>query len=165
MKKIFQTYYPFLPLLLLCVFYAYKAIAFPIHDFSNYYFGGKFLADGNFNSEIYFPYELNKAISDLGYQNIFASYAPNTPFLAWFFLPYSFVSAATAKLIFNSISIILFVFSICRLFTHYKLNLKFALLIPILFLVPIKNSLLFGQVYFLLFFLLSEGWIAYEKER
>jgi len=165
MKKVLLKYYAFLPLLLLCVFYAYKALAFPIHDFSNYYFGVKFLAEGNFNFEIYFPHEFNKAISDSGYRNIFANYAPNTPFLAWLFLPFSLVSAATAKLIFNSVSILLLVFSIYRLFTHYKLNFKFALLIPILFLVPIKNSLLFGQVYFLLFFLLSEGWIAYEKER
>ena len=165
MKKIINTSYFFLPLLLLCVFYAYKALAFPIHDFSNYYFGGKFLVDGNFNSKIYFPYDFNKAIFDIGYTNIFANYAPNTPFLAWLFLPFSLISLANAKLIFNCISIGLFAFSTYRLFSFYKINPRFALLIPILFLVPIKNSLLFGQVYFLLFFLLSEGWISYEKER
>ena len=164
MKKIILKYYPFLPLLLLCIFYAYKAIDFPIHDFSNYYFGGRFLVDGNFNSRIYFPYEFNKAISNLGYQNIFANYAPNTPFLAFLFSPFSLLSMANAKLIFNCISIGLFAFSAYRLFSFYKINPRFTLLIPILFLVPIKNSLLFGQVYFLLFFLLSEGWIAYKKE-
>ena len=165
MKKALLKYYAFLPLLLLCFFYAYKAVTFPIHDFSNYYFGGKFLAEGNFNSRIYFPYEFNKAVSDLGYQHIFANYAPNTPFLALLFLPLSFVSALTAKLIFNCISIGLLVLSIYRLFSFYKISPKYALLIPLLFLVPIKNNLLFGQVYFLLFFLLSEGWIAYQKER
>ena len=165
MKQILLKYYPFVPLLLLCVFYVYKALAFPIHDFSNYYFGGKFLVDGNFNSRIYFPYEFNKAISNLGYQNIFANYAPNTPFLAFLFSPFSLLSVANAKLIFNCISIGLFAFSAYRLFSFYKINPRFTLLIPILFFVPIKNSLLFGQVYFFLFFLLSEGWIAYEKER
>jgi hypothetical protein len=165
MKKFFLKYYPFLPLLLLCFFYACKAVAFPIHDFSNYYFGGKFLTEGNFDFRIYFPYEFNKAISGLGCQNIFASYAPNTPFLAFLFSPFSLVPAGTAKLVFNCISISLFAFSIYRLFSFYKINPKFALLIPILFLVPIKNNLLFGQVYFLLFFLFAEGWLAYEKER
>lgn len=155
----------FLPLLLLCVFYGYKAIDFPIHDFSNYYFGGTFISEGNFNAKIYFPYEFNTAISDLGYKNIFASYAPNTPFLAFLFLPFCFIAATTAKLVFNCISIGLFFFSVYRLFSFYRINPKFALLVPILFLVPIKNNLLFGQVYFLLFFLLSEGWLAYEKER
>lgn len=165
MKNAILKYYPFLPLLLLCFFYVYKAVAFPIHDFANYYFGGKFLADGHFNSDIYFPYEFNKGISDLGQENIFASFAPNTPFLACFFSPLSFISVEAAKLFFNCISIGLFVFSTYRLLAFYKINLKYALLIPLLFLVPIKNNLLFGQVYFLLFFLLSEGWLAYEKER
>lgn len=165
MKNTILKYYAFLPLLLLCSFYVYKAIDFPIHDFANYYFGGKFLAEGNFNFKIYFPYEFNNAISNLDYRNVFANYAPNTPFLAFLFLPFSFVTVGIAKIIFNCFSIGLFVFSIYRLFAYYKINPKFALLIPVLFLVPIKNNLLFGQVYFLLFFLLSEGWLAYQKER
>ena len=163
MKSIILKYYPFLPLFLLCFFYAYKAIDFPVHDFANYYFGGTFLVEGHFNSDIYFPYEFNKAISDSGHKNIFVSYAPNTPFTAVCFLALTIFSLATAKLVFNSISIVLLVFSICRLFNYYKIDFRYALLIPILFLVPIKNNLLFGQVYFLLFFLLSEGWLAYEK--
>jgi hypothetical protein len=165
MRKFQLKYYAFLPLLLLCVFYAYRAIDFPVHDFSNYYFGGKFLAEGNFNFKIYFPYEFNKAISNLGHHNIFASYAPNTPFLALLFAPFSVLSVVVAKVIFNLISIGLFVFGIYRLFSYYKIDPKFAVLIPVLFCVPIKNSLLFGQVYFLLFFLLAEGWLAYERER
>ncbi len=165
MKQLVKTYYPFLPLILLCAFYACRAMAFPIHDFSNYYFAGKLLATGNFDSEMYFPYQFNKAISDLGYHGIFASYAPNSPFLALLFVPFSLTSVMMAKLVFNLISIGLFVFSLCRIFSLYRLNPKMALLIPLLFFVPIKNSLLFGQVYFLLFFLLAEGWIAYEKER
>lgn len=164
-KKRALKYYPFLPLLLLCVFYGYKALNFPIHDFSNYYFGGKFLADGTFTSSIYLPYEFNTMISNLGYSNIFASYAPNTPFLAFLFVPFSFLSATTAKLIFNCVSIVLFITAIYRLFSFYRINPKWALLIPVLFLVPIKNNLLFGQVYFLLFFLMAEGWLAYEHER
>ncbi|WP_284653709.1 glycosyltransferase family 87 protein [Flavobacterium terrisoli] len=165
MKSAITKYYPFLPLLLLCCFYGYKAIAFPIHDFANYYFGGKFLSEGHFNSNIYFPYEFNKAIFDSGHPGIFASYAPNMPFLAVFFLAFSIFSLAAAKLIFNGISVVLFIFSIYRLFNYYKIDWRYALLIPVLFLVPIKNNLLFGQVYFLLFFLLAEGWLAYENER
>jgi len=165
MKKALLKYYAFLPLILLCGFYAYKAIDFPVHDFANYYFGGKFLAQGNFNADIYFPYKFNRAIFDLGYLGIFASYAPNTPFLAIVFAPFSVFPAVIAKLIFNCLSILLFALSICRLFSFYSINTKFALLIPVLFLVPIKNNLLFGQAYLLLFFLLAEGWIAYRSER
>ncbi|WP_291127871.1 glycosyltransferase family 87 protein [Flavobacterium sp. UBA7682] len=165
MKSALLKYYPLLALLLLCGFYLFKAIDFPANDFANYYFGGKFLAKGNFSSNIYFPYEFNKAIFDSGYPNIFVSYAPNTPFLAFSFLLFAGFSLAVAKIIFNSLSVVLFFFSIYRLFNHYKIDWRYALLIPVLFLVPIKNNLLFGQVYFLLFFLLSEGWLAYEKKQ
>ena len=115
MKSVVSKYYPWLPLLLLCGYYGYKAIDFPIHDFANYYFGGKFLVEGHFNSDIYFPYEFNKAIFHLGHSGIFASYAPNTPFLAVFFALFSIFSLAVAKLIFNGISVVLLVFSLYRL--------------------------------------------------
>jgi hypothetical protein len=163
MKALFQKYYGLLPLLLLCAFYAFRAIDFPAHDFANYYFGGKFLADGNFNSSIYFPYEFNKAIADLGFRHIFASYAPNAPLPALLFLPLSFLPLAVAKFTFNAISILLFIYSVRRLASHYKIEPIFLLLLPVLFFVPIKNELLFGQVYLLLFFLIAESWLSYEK--
>jgi hypothetical protein len=165
MKSVISKYYPFLPLLLLCGYYGYKAIDFPIHDFANYYFGGRFLMEGHFNSTIYFPYEFNKAIFHLGHSGIFASYAPNTPFLAVFFTLFSIFSLAVAKLIFNGISVALLAFSLYRLGNYYKIDWRYAWLIPIVFWAPIKNNLLFGQVYFLLFFLLAEGWLAYEKKQ
>lgn len=165
MRQFILKYHLYGLLLLLCAFYVFKATRFPIHDFANYYFGAQFLADGNFNSAIYFPYEFNKTISDLGFQNIFVSYAPNTPFLAIFFLPFTLLSVVIAKILFNIISSALLIFSCYRLFDFYKINIKYVIYIPILLLIPIKNNLLFGQVYFLLFFLLSEGLIAYEKEQ
>lgn len=165
MKQYISKYYPFIPLILVCTFYAFKAISFPIHDFANYYFGSKFLVDGNFNSTIYFPYEFNNSIANLGFKNIFASYAPNTPFLAVFFFPFTFTSVLKAKIIFNCISIILLLVSINRLFNYYKIDFRYLIFIPILFFFPIKNNLLFGQVYFFILFLLSEALIAYEKEQ
>lgn len=165
MKKFLLKYYSLIPLFLLCSFYTFLATDFPVHDFANYYFGGKLLTQGNFNSNIYFPYEFNKSISDLGYQNIFASYAPNTPFLAILFTPFSWFSVAKAKFIFNCISVILFIYSIFRLSFFYKIKPGYVILIPLLFFVPIKNDLLFGQVYLLLFFLLSEFILAYEKKQ
>ena len=163
MKVFLAKYYGLLPLFLLCGFYAYRAAQFPVHDFANYYFGGHFLVHGNFSQWIYFPYEFNKAIADLGYEHIFTSYAPNTPFLALVFVPLSFLPVAVAKIIFNTISILLFVWSLKRLGDFYHIGQQWFLLVPVLFLVPIKNELLFGQVYFLLFFLVVESWMAHEK--
>lgn len=165
MRKIIHQHFGLIAVALLCLFYTFKAIHFPIHDFANYYFGGQFLVDGKFNSDSYFPYLFNKQIADLGYSGIFASYAPNTPFLALLFAPFSLVSLATAKLIFNVISVMLFLISIYRLSRFYKIKSIYIFFIPLLFFVPIKNELLFGQVYFLLFFFLTEFWLAYQKER
>ncbi len=157
-------YYAFLPLLLLSVFYTYKAIDFPIHDFSNYYFGGRFLSVGNFDANIYFPYYFNNETASSA-EGLFMSYAPNTPFLALFFYPLALLPLAVAKLLFNSISSLLFIYSVKRLVSHYKIKPIYILLLPIVFFIPIKNELLFGQVYFLLFFLLAESMLAYQKEQ
>lgn len=165
MKGFVEKYYAWIPLLLLCTLYMYLAVDFEIHDFSNYYFGGYFLGSTNFTSDIYFPYWFNKEITALGNPPLFAGFAPNSPFLALLFYPLTFLSLATAKLAFNCISVLLFLYSLCRLVAFYKIKPIYVLSIPLLFLVPIKNSLLFGQVYFLLFFFLSESWLAYEKKQ
>lgn len=163
MKKALLKYYALLPLLLLCSFYVYKAIAFPVHDFANYYFGGYFLRQHTFSASTYFPYLFNKEIVALGYQPLFAGFAPNTPFLAMLLCSFTFLSLAAAKVTFNIISSILFVLSICRLAQFYKVNLVYLVFIPLVFFVPIKNELLFGQVYLLVFFFLTEFWLANEK--
>lgn len=165
MKKVFLKYYAILPLLLLCLFYVYKATAFPIHDFANYYFGGYFLRQHTFTINTYFPYLFNKEIVVLGYAPSFAGFAPNTPFLAMLLYPFTFISLAAAKLVFNTISAILFIISIYRLSQFYKINWVYLVLIPLIFFIPIRNELLFGQVYLLLFFLLTEFWLANEKNQ
>lgn len=165
MRKIIHQHYGLIAVALFCAFCLFKAMDFPIHDFANYYFGGQFLVDGKFNSSTYFPYLFNQQIADLGYSGIFASYAPNTPFLALFFVPYSFLSLAKAKLIFNCISVLIFLTSIYRLASFYKIKLAYIVFLPLLFFVPIKNELLFGQVYFVLFFFLTEFWLSYQNEK
>lgn len=165
MKKLLLKYYAFLPLLLLCFIYVYRAVAFPIHDFANYYFGGYFLRQHTFTASTYFPYLFNKEIISLGYPPSFAGFAPNTPFLAMFLYPFTFIQLASAKLAFNILSSILFVISIYRLACFYKINWVYLVAIPLIFFVPIRNELLFGQVYLLLFFLLTEFWLAYEKNQ
>jgi len=155
----------FIPLLLLCVIYIYQAQHFAIHDFSNYYFGAYFFGEGQFTADIYFPHLFNQMIADLGFQNIFANYAPNTPLLSIFFYPFTLINLQTAKLVFNIISVSLFLYSLIRLTNFYQINDLYILLLPILFYLPIKNDLLFGQLYMLLFFLSAEGFLSYKKKQ
>jgi len=165
MKKLFETYYPLLPIIALCGFYLYQASGFVLHDFANYYFGGYFLSEGHFTSDLYFPAIFNEKIAALGYTSVFTSFAPNTPFLALFFYPFHVLDPYTAKIIFNLISGVLFIYSLRRIFLYYSIQPIYLVLVPFLFFIPIKNNLLFGQLYFLLFFLLAEGWLAYEKKQ
>jgi hypothetical protein len=165
MKSNIEKYYALIPVASLCGFCIYQAAGFEVHDFANYYFGGHFLKTGQFTTEIYFPYHFNQMISALGHPPVFAGFAPNTPFLAMLFYPLSFLEIGMAKLIFNVLSALLFVFSLKRLLDFYNVRPLYALLIPIFFFVPLKNELFFGQVYLLLFFLLAESWLAYEKEQ
>jgi hypothetical protein len=69
-----------------------------------------------------------------------------------------------AKIIFNSISLVLFLFSLRRLVKAYPVNLLYLVALPLVFFIPLRNNFMFGQVYLLLFFLLSEGFLAYKKE-
>lgn len=164
MRSSAEKYFAIIPVILLCVFYIVKAVGFELHDFANYYFGGYFLRENHFTSEIYFPYWFNKEIVALGSAPLFAGFAPNSPFLAMLFVPFSFLSGAAAKVVFNIISLSLFGGSLLRLVSFYKVNPIYLLFIPILFFVPLRNEILFGQVYFLLFFFLCEFWLAYEKK-
>lgn len=163
MKVLYGKYLVWIPLVFVCGFFLLRSIYFPVHDFANYYFGGVFLSEGHFYSSVYFPHSFNKSISEIGYQGIFASYAPNSPFLAFMFAPFSLLPLSVAKIIFNSVSICLFLFSLKRLISFYKIAPVFVLLIPVLFLIPLKNDILFGQVYFLLFTLIAESWLAYQQ--
>jgi hypothetical protein len=102
-----------------------------LHDFANYYYGGALLEGGRFNPSVYFPADFNKAIIKLGGRDIFASYAPNTPFLALLFMPFSLLPAMVAKLIFNLGSLLLLLRSVHRLTTFYKIEPVYLLLIPV----------------------------------
>ncbi len=159
-----RTWY-FLPLLLLCAIYTWKSTFAPIGDFGNYYYAGQFLQQGIFDSNIYFPEYFNTKIFDLNQQYSFLSFAPNSPFIALLFAPLSFFSVPIAKLVFSLFSVFLFLYSLVQLNKSYPLSKWTIALLPILIFVPLKNQILFGQLYFVLFFLLTMGFLAYKKER
>ena len=147
----------------ICSICIISAITFEPHDFANYFFGAFFLRTDHFTPAIYFPHIFNLKISSLGYTTIFAGFAPNTPFLALSFLPLTYFSLVTAKIVFNIISLFLFIYSIRNLFKHYQIRDVYLFVLPLVFFIPLRNNFLFGQVYILLFFLLAEGLLAYKK--
>lgn len=154
-----------LPTLLLCLLYCWKAYDFQIHDFANYYFGAYAILNGFFDAQVFDALHLNQKLLAEGFDFLYVSYYPNTPFLAFSFIPLNLLDWQSAKLVFNILGTGLFLFSLLRLFKRCQIQPYFLLLIPVLFFNPIKNNLLFGQVYFVLFFLLTEGLLLYESNK
>lgn len=153
-----------LPLILVLILVLWRSFFFELHDFSNAYFAAYFLELSSFDSEIYDALSFNQNLVHHGFLNYFVAYYPNTPFLAFFFLPFSyFFSPENAKLCFNLVSCFLFIFSLFRLKKIIDFPDIILLFLPIVFFAAIKNNLYFGQVYFLILFLISEGIIACYK--
>ena len=151
--------------IILVAFYLWKSYTFQIHDFANYYLGAKAILANNFTPDIYDALHFNQLFEDVGINKLFVNFYPNTPFIAIAYLPLSYFDWPEAKLIHNIIGASLFLLALCRLFSYYKLNAWHYAIIIILTAVAIKNTLLFGQTYFLIFFLLAEGLLSYEKNR
>jgi hypothetical protein len=108
----------------------YKSIAFNLHDFGNSYFPALMLQDGLQPEKIVFDiYDFNQFAWQKNYKNVLLDYYLNSPFCTTFLYPFLFFKDAYwAKFIFNSISIILFIFSLEILSKSFRNSAKFFLL-------------------------------------
>lgn len=164
MYKNILKYVYLLPYILIGGYFILLAIKSPIHDYGNYYYGAKIMWHNEFDLKIYFPEWFNEKIVEISKQTYYLNYTPNTPFLALFYLPFSFLEIGISKFIFGLLSFILFGRSLYRLFRFLNIDNRYLALLPILFLLPIKNNILFGQTYFLILVLLIEAYILLEKK-
>ncbi|MCP4442043.1 MAG: DUF2029 domain-containing protein [Aureispira sp.] len=154
------------PLGLCLVFWVWKAYFYPLHDFSNAYFAADFLRQGFFDSSIYDALSFNVKVLEAGFEEKFVAFYPNTPFFAFFFIPFTLLEQPEmAKLVFNILSVGLFLWALMHLQKQLKFPRWLLLVLPITFYTVLRNSLYFGQAYFLIFFLLTEGLIAYSKKK
>lgn len=152
------------PLLFLLSYFLYTSWSFPIHDFANYYFGGKLMFDGLFDTSTYNAISFNESILDKYQFQSFSAYYPNTPTLALFYSIFSTLEWNHAKLSINALGVVLFLVAINGFGSQLKNKRLFILLIPLVFFLPIKNNLLFGQSYLILCSLILLGYILLEKK-
>ncbi|THU40119.1 DUF2029 domain-containing protein [Niastella caeni] len=157
-------YYPLFFLAALLGYFIYRAAGAPYSDFAGYYFGSWELLHGNYQ-HVYDTYSLNALIAQKGHAGIFVSYAPFPPFTSIVLAPFLIFPVTVAKIVFNVFSAALFMFTVSRAIKYFSLPTWVVWLIPILFLVPLRNNIFFGQTYLLLFALLLEGYMAYEKKK
>lgn len=156
---------PFVPVLLLIFFAITRALYYPLHDFGNYYFGSSFLIKGLFSDNVYDPLIFNRMLEQHGYSNLWLGFSPNPPFITILFIPFTLLPPEHAKLLFNTLSVLLFFTGWFRLSRHFNLRDTQTALLPLLFVIPLLNNMLFGQVYLVLFFLLSEAFLSIQKNR
>jgi len=155
------------PLIVVLGFYFFQSLDFNLHDFSNSYFSARMIREGVPSSRLFDIYEFNSYIWNLGYADVLVDFYLNSPFTITAFYPLSFVeNPYVAKAIFNLISIFLFLGSVYLLFQK-KGNgkLSILLILPFIFLVPIRNQILFGQTYFLIFSFVVFGFLLIENKR
>jgi len=159
------TWWPVLFAAALMAGFALLGRSHPLGDFANYYFASGFLLKGNFGEWIYDPYSFNTAILSQGYEGLFLNYTPVPPITALFYAPLTVFSPGIARLLFNAGGIVLFLFSCTRLMAHLGIDRRWLCVVPVAFFLPIKSNIDQGQAYFLVFFLLAEGFLSYRHQR
>jgi len=152
------------PLILLLGVCLYHSQVVPWSDFAGYYTGSHLLLTGDYRAA-YDMKALNDHIAAAGYKVDLVSYAPFPPFTSLIFAPFIILPMATAKFLFNLFGAILFLFTVARVIRHFGVSRYFALVIPVIFFIPIVNNVFFGQAYLLLCSLLLEGFLAYRQRR
>jgi hypothetical protein len=159
-----RRYLWFIPLLLAFAFGLRRSWSAPPSDFAGYYYGSQALIHGHY-PEAYDMTQLNDRIVAAGYPDVFVSYTPFPPFTSLVFAPLLIFPMNIARIIFNGISIALFLFTLLRITRLLATPSYLILALPVLFFIPLLNNLAFGQAYLLLFTLLAEGYLAYRKQQ
>lgn len=165
-NKTFLRY--LLPTAVLCFYFLIISYDAPLHDFSNSYFSARLVHEGIPPETVIFDiYAFNSYIWELGYTDVLVDFYVNSPFTLAAFYPLAYIEDAyLAKFVFNSISVLLFLAGLFLLAKKTIPDSKWLLLcIPILFYVPIRNQILFGQSYFIVFFFVVAGYYVLEKRK
>lgn len=158
----FKSYYPIVPLAVLLVYFIYRSTGAPFSDFAGYYFGSAGLLQGDFKT-VYDTYALNALIAQKGYTGVYVSYTPFPPFTSVVFAPFLLLPVAASKIMFNFFSAGLLLFTIIRVHRFTASPRWLLWLIPVIFFIPLRNNIFFGQSYLLVCVLLLEGFMAWKK--
>jgi hypothetical protein len=158
----YTSYYPIAFLAVLLGYFIYNASGAPFSDYAGYYFGSRALLQGNYQ-QAYDTYSLNVMIAEKGFTGVFVSYTPFPPFTSIVLAPFLLLPMAASKIVVNIFSASLFLWVLTRIIKYFSIPSRVVWFIPILFFIPLRNNIFFGQAYLLLFALLMEGFLAYKK--
>ena len=157
-----------LPTIWICGYLFYRSLNFGVHDFGNSYFAAKMVQDEDVPlTDLYDITAFNSYVWGLGHDEIVLDFYLNSPFTSVAFYPLgSIANAFWGKVIFNIISLFVFLLTLFYLCKDYvRTNTWLLLTIPIVFFVPIRNHILFGQSYFLILGLMFFAFRALERKK
>ena len=166
-KRILKSLY-FLPVALFCVYIFIGALSYKLHDFGNSYFPSLLKKERIAPESIIFDiYEFNSYVWKAGYEDLILDFYYNSPFTITAFYPLTFIEDAyVAKAIFNVISCFALMYCVFLLVRMYNIKHLWGLLfIPLVFYIPIKNGLFYGQAYLLVLFLVVYGFYQVAKRK
>ncbi|HUP14333.1 MAG TPA: glycosyltransferase family 87 protein, partial [Niastella sp.] len=160
----YTSYYPIALLTVMLGYFIYKASGAPLSDYAGYYFGSQALLQKNY-LQVYDTYSLNVLIAEKGFKYVFASYTPFPPFTSIVLAPFLLLPVTASKIVFNIFSAGIFLWVVTRAIRYFSIPTRFVWLLTVIFFIPLRNNIFFGQAYLLLVALLLEGFVAYKKEK
>src|ERR1044072_2397755 len=142
------------------------SIGKPISDFGNYYYGAKLAVAGrNVQNEVYDVMQFNTNVALAGESDFFLNHNTVPPQSMLLYYPVTWLgSAGTAKIIFNVLSLLLFVFTLGRFWKQFSFTNHYA--VAALFvaaLMPVYYNILFGQAFLVITALIMETILQAEK--
>lgn len=136
----------------------------PIGDFGNYYYGSRLFKDEAKVDSLYKSIHwFNTKIHNYGEKDYFENYTSVPPLSLLAYYPFTFVGSGMAKIIFNTLSVFVFSFSLFRFLKFLKADDPKILLVAFAFIFPFYNNILQGQSYLIITALLFEIYISYQK--
>ncbi len=136
-----------------------------IGDWGNYYYGSHAFIGSVDTSYIYDPTTFNNYVDSWHGEKSFLNYTQVPPLSLLIYLPFALFKVGTAKLVFISLTYLLCLFTVTRLFKKLKIDGRWSLLLPLIFFLPFRSNIDSGQSYFLLIALLAGGWLARENKK
>jgi hypothetical protein len=154
-------YFVFFALLVILI----NSLKIKYSDFETYYFSAIMSHDPAYKYLIFQPSELCSYVKNELHIDGFYGGFTHPPNISLYYSLFIKLDFFYAKIINNLLSIFLFVLSLKRLFTYYKIEFKWLFLIPFIFYFPLRSNIYFGQFYLILFSLLVESLLALELKK
>lgn len=138
----------------------------PIGDFGNYYYATKFWQEGTFDRGVYEPFVFNERVAAVSPEPLYLNYTPVPPLSVPAYLPFTAIGKVhTAKLVFGLLGLVLFLVTLYRVITFFKLERNpWLLALPLIFFTPFRNNFWQGQSYLYLTAFLLEGVVQWKKK-